>query len=293
MTNDKKMKLSELEKIMSGKLFRDGNFSSIGMLYQKKADILCPISDSKYLHFLPANPTVSCLIATEELVEKIPEHIGLWVSPDPISSLFELHNYFLDATNFYGENLNTQKPTSCVISDKAQISEQNIILHECVTIGPFTTISGKTEIGFNSKIANHVVVGGNGFEVKKLQGTPEIIKHAGSVFIGDNVEINPFSTIDRGLFDDQTYIGNNVKMDSYVHIAHNTTILENTIIASSAKIMGSSHIGRNVFISPGVIIDNRVTIGDGCYIGVGEIILNDVPANSSVFKGKILPRPMA
>jgi UDP-3-O-[3-hydroxymyristoyl] glucosamine N-acyltransferase len=79
----------------------------------------------------------------------------------------------------------------------------------------------------------------------------------------------------------------NVKIDKYVHIAHNATILENTILASSSKIMGSSHVGKNVFISAGVIVNNRVKIGDGCFIGPGEVVVKDVPPNSMFISGEI------
>lgn len=284
------MKLSEFPKEILGEIMHDGHFSNIGMLHQQKLNILCPVVSHQYLDEVIKNKAITCLITTKDLADKIPPDIGVWLSPDPLGSFFELHNYFLKLENFYGETVATKIAKNCLISSKAHISKHNIILHDRVSVGNHSTITGRTEICIGTNIADNVVIGGDGFEVKTMRGVPSIIKHAGNVFIGKNVEIQPFSAIDRGLFNDQTYIGNNVKMDSYVHIAHNATVLDNTIIASSAKIMGSTHIGKDVFISPGAIINNRVTIGEGSFIGVGEIVLKDVPPYSAVHKGEVQPR---
>ena len=281
------MKLSEFPEVITGGLFRDGVFSNIGMLYQEKPNILCPINSAEYLSDMNANNSISCLITNEEVTKEIPENIGIWVSPNPLESFFQLHNYLLYKTDFYGNHFSSLIPKNCSIACNAQISADNIILNDNVMIDNYAIIRGKTEIGKNSKISSYVSIGDDGFEVKIIDGISSIIEHAGGVIIGKNVEIHSFSAIDCGLFDEKTFIGDNVKIDKYVHIAHNSTVLENTIICSSSKIMGSSFIGRNVFISLGVMINNRVKIGNNCFIGPGEVVLEDVPANTRLIDGKI------
>ena len=65
--------------------------------------------------------------------------------------------------------------------------------------------------------------------------------------INNDVEIGSNCTIDRGTLDD-TIIGENVKLDDQVHIAHNCKIGKSTIMGANATIGGSTIIGENCMI---------------------------------------------
>lgn len=284
------MELNKLPDTISGKLVRDGVFDSMGMLTQKKKKILCPLNSPSLLNTLDKNNNVSCIVTIEELVGRAPAHVGVWVSDDPLETFFELHHHLLEYTNFYGENRPSEVEASCAVSERSIVASENIILHSGVTIGSFSSVIGRSEVGSGSKISSHVSIGANGFEVKSVNDVATIIKHAGGVKIGKNVDIHPHSSIDSGVFDDLTFIGDNVKIDSFVHVGHNVTILEDTVIASSAKLLGSCSIGRGVFVSAAAVINNHVKIGDGSLVCLGELVLEDVPPNSAIFRGRIVSR---
>jgi UDP-3-O-[3-hydroxymyristoyl] glucosamine N-acyltransferase len=91
------------------------------------------------------------------------------------------------------------------------------------------------------------------------------------------VEIGANTTIDRGSLD-RTVIGAGVKLDNLVHIAHNVTIGENTVIAAQTGISGSSLIGK------GVIMGGQVGIADHCEVKDGAVI----GAQAGIPTGKII-----
>lgn len=123
-------------------------------------------------------------------------------------------------------------------------------------------------------IGEGTVIGGKGFG---WFGNPPIrFPHIGGVRIGYEVELGSNVTIDRGALDD-TVIGDHVKIDNGVHVGHNATIGERSILTAHCIIGGSATVGKDCWIGLGAIIKNQVTIGDGVTVGMGAIVLRDVP----------------
>ncbi len=77
-------------------------------------------------------------------------------------------------------------------------------------------------------------------------------------------------------------IGEGVKIDNLVHIAHNVEVGDYTTIAACAEISGSVKIGKRVRVGPNVSILEGVSIGDGAVIGLGAVVIRDVPAGATV-----------
>jgi UDP-3-O-[3-hydroxymyristoyl] glucosamine N-acyltransferase len=121
------------------------------------------------------------------------------------------------------------------------------------------------------------VIGSDGFGYVSENGKFRKFPQVGEVEIGDDVEIGANTTIDRGSLD-RTVIGAGVKLDNLVHIAHNVTIGENTVIAAQTGISGSSVIGKSV------IIGGQVGIADHCEVKNGAI----VGAQAGIPTGKII-----
>lgn len=140
----------------------------------------------------------------------------------------------------------------------------------------------KVKIGCNTIIHSGVVIGTDGFGYfDNEDGLHEKVEHFGGVSIGDNVEIGANTCIDRGTLDD-TYIGNNVKIDNLCHIAHNVTIEENSMVIALSMLGGSSTLKKNVYIAPGVMVMNQVTIGERSLAGMGAVVIKDVQNNKVV-----------
>ncbi len=141
----------------------------------------------------------------------------------------------------------------------------------------------------NLKVKPGAVIGYEGFGFERHpDGTPFRIPHIGHVILGDNVEIGANTVIARGTVDD-TVIGNNVKIDDCVFIAHNCRIGDNTLIVAGAVICGSVTIGKNCFIGAGCRIKEKVIIGDGATVGIGAVVIKDVQTGAIVAGMKAQP----
>ena len=162
-----------------------------------------------------------------------------------------------------------------VIGDRAMIGEGTEI-REHVVIGE------GVKIGRNCLIKANTVIGGEGFGFEFDEaGVPVRMPHLGGVIIGDNVEIGSLNAIARGTLDD-TVIGDNVKTDDHVFIAHNVEVGDNTLIIAGAEVSGGVKIGKNVWIAPQATIRNQVEIGDGAVVGMGAVVTKSVRAGAVV-----------
>lgn len=132
-------------------------------------------------------------------------------------------------------------------------------------------------IGENCIICKNAVIGNDGFGFEPDEnGDLIFFPHFGNVIIGDNVRVGSGSCIDRGNMYD-TIIGDNVKIDNLVHIAHNVQIDKNTMVVAGVVVCGSVKIGKNCFIGANSTIKQHLTIGDNVLIGMGSVVTKDIP----------------
>lgn len=140
----------------------------------------------------------------------------------------------------------------------------------CV-IGPGTRIEAKAvlyhnvRIGANGVIHSGAIIGADGFGFAPQSEGWLKIHQLGGVVMGDNVEIGACTTVDRGALDD-TWIGDGVKIDNLVQIAHNCRIGKNTAIAGQSGIAGSTTVGENCTLAGQVGVVGHVTLADNVHI---------------------------
>ena len=151
---------------------------------------------------------------------------------------------------------------------------------DCV-IHPNVTINKDVVVGDSSIINSGSVIGGGGFgfcqdSAKAWHKVPQ----CGGVVISENVEIGANTTIDSGTFNPTT-IGKGVKIDNLVHIAHNVTVCENTIIAGCVGIAGSAHIGEACQIGGAAGILDHVKIPDNSIIGPMTLVMSSIKTSGS------------
>jgi UDP-3-O-[3-hydroxymyristoyl] glucosamine N-acyltransferase len=179
-----------------------------------------------------------------------------------------------------GENLICGKEISiapfAVIGNNVTIGDR-VILSSCVVIGdnvkigndtliyPNVTITERCMIGNRVTIHSGSVIGGDGFGFAPDGDKYYKIPQTGIVQIDDDVELGAGNTIDRATFG-KTWICRGVKTDNLVHIAHNVTVGEDTVIIAQTGIAGSTTIGRHVAISGQVAIVGHITVGDNVQI---------------------------
>jgi len=165
---------------------------------------------------------------------------------------------------------------------KNVVLEKNVVLGEHVRIGHNTVLHAGTIVKSNVNIGCNCTIGGVGFGYEKNEiGENEVMPHIGNVTIGHNVDVGNNTCIDRAVLG-STEIGDNVKIDNLVHIAHGVTIGKNSLIIAQSMIAGSVKIGENVWVAPSSSIIQKVEIGDNATIGLGSVVLKDVKENSTV-----------
>jgi UDP-3-O-[3-hydroxymyristoyl] glucosamine N-acyltransferase len=171
-----------------------------------------------------------------------------------------------------------------VIEDAVEIGARSVINAFCFVgrdsrigdecrLHPRVTLYAVSRLGNRVEVHAGVVIGGDGFGYVFGEGRHWKFPQIGSVEIGDDVEIGCNTTIDRGSLD-TTRIGEGVKIDNLVQVAHNVQIGEHTVIASQTGISGSSTLGKNVAVSGQVGIGDHCTIEDGAILGGQAGILN-------------------
>jgi len=174
-----------------------------------------------------------------------------------------------------------------VIEDDVNIYPQAYV-GDGVRIGEGTILYAGAKVYEECVIGNDCilhagcVIGADGFGfMPNDRGIYEKIPQLGNVVIGDNVEIGANTCIDRSTIG-STLIGNGVKIDNLVQIAHNCSIGENTVIAAGCGIAGSVKIGRNCLFAGQVGVKDHVTIGNYVVAGSQCGIHKDVPDKQTV-----------
>ena len=181
---------------------------------------------------------------------------------------------YIGAFVYIGQNAvigrNVKIYPHCFIGDNARVGDDTTLFsgvkvyHECI-VGKNCTVHANTVIGSD----------GFGFAPNSEGHTFTKVPQVGNVVIGDDVEIGSNASIDRATLG-STVLGNGVKLDNLVQIAHNVVIGENTVIAGLAGVAGSTKVGKNCMIGAQVGIAGHLRIADSVKIagqsGIGSHI---------------------
>jgi UDP-3-O-[3-hydroxymyristoyl] glucosamine N-acyltransferase len=156
----------------------------------------------------------------------------------------------------------------CFVGDDTSIGDDSV-LHANVSV------YHACRLGARCIVHAGAVIGSDGFGNAREDGVWKKIPQIGSVEIGDDVEIGANTTIDRGTLDD-TIIGEGVKLDNQIQIAHNVKIGAHTAIAACVGIAGSATIGRNCALGGAAMIYGHITIADNISISAGTLVMKSL-----------------
>jgi UDP-3-O-[3-hydroxymyristoyl] glucosamine N-acyltransferase len=186
----------------------------------------------------------------------------------------------------------SEVPASVSIGPNAVVGH-SVVLGEHVRVGPGAVIGDGVSIGdggllhanttvyrgcvIGRRVILHSgsVIGSDGFGFAKDGDAWIKIPQIGRVVIGDDVEVGANTTVDRGAIED-TVIGNFVKLDNQIQIAHNIRIGDYTAIAGCAGIAGSTKIGSRCTIGGAAMIVGHIEIGDNVHISGGALVAKDI-----------------
>ena len=308
-----KFTAQQIAKILNGDIVgkTDIEVSSLAKIEEGKKGDLCFLSNEKYTpHIYTTKASVvivnSSFNAEKEISTTLIKVEDAYTS---FSQLLELYNKMqfnkvgiseksdIDKNSTIGKDVFIGAFTS--IAEGVKIGE-NVKIHSNCFIGENVSIADNTiifpnvsiyhdcKIGKNNIIHSGVVIGSDGFGFAPDEDNNYAkISQIGNVTIGDDVEIGANTTIDRATMG-STKIGNGVKLDNLIQIAHNVEIGECTVIAAQAGVAGSSKIGKNCMIGGQTAVSGHLTIADEVKIAGQSGI-----ASSIKEVGKIVQGPMA
>jgi UDP-3-O-[3-hydroxymyristoyl] glucosamine N-acyltransferase len=172
-----------------------------------------------------------------------------------------------------------------ILVDNPRLTFMNLVAHfhqEMAQIHPTAVIGKCVTLGEDVSIGACSVIGSAGFGVSRMRdGQLRQFPQIGGVIIEDGVTIKANVCVDRGALGD-TVIGEGSRIDNLCHIAHNCKIGRNVSIVASSMIAGSVTIGDNSWIAPNASILNGIKIGKNCVVGMGSVVLSDVPDGMTV-----------
>lgn len=139
-------------------------------------------------------------------------------------------------------------------------------------IGPHTVINGPTSIGKDNRIYQFASIGEDPQD-KKYAGEPTRLE------IGNGNTIREFVTLNRGTVQDRgvTSIGDDNWIMAYVHVAHDCSVGNHTILANNASLAGHVHIDDYAILGGFTLVHQFCHLGAHCFTAFGSTIGKDVP----------------
>ena len=284
MSVNKKIKASKISQFLNAKLFGKDifieNITPIQLISKNCLSFAKKFDDS-YVNLINNHP--------DSLIICLPQYKGKIKASFILSDNPRL-DFMLIIKHFFSTKTTKGIDSSAKIHPKAKLGK-NIFVGANSFIGPDVSIgdnsiiyqnvviSGRVRIGKNCVIKSNSVVGeeGFGFEYNKF-GIPEHFPHIGKIEIENNVWVGACTTIEIATID-KTIIRENVKIDDHVQIGHNSSIGRNTLIMAGSIICGGATIGQNCWIAPNTSIKEKLNVGDNAYIGLGSVVINNIPKN--------------
>lgn len=173
------------------------------------------------------------------------------------------------------------------IGDRAVILP-HVVIYPGVKVGnnffahAHSVVREHCQLGDNVILQNGVVVGSDGFGFAKDDaGHWYKIVQSGPTIVGDNVEVQANSCIDRASVG-ETRIGSGVKIDNLVQVGHGSTVGNDTLLCAQVGLAGSTEIGNNAILAGQVGVAGHCKVGDGVIITAQSGTHGDIPAGSMV-----------
>ncbi len=172
--------------------------------------------------------------------------------------------------------------STAIVGSKAKIGDN-------VTVGPYAIIEDDVEIGSDCRIGPHAVIYngariGNKVTIHQaasIAHTPQDLKFAGEesyFYVGDECVIHEYTTLHRGTKETGfSRIGKKCLLMAYAHVAHDTVVGDNCILANSVQLAGHVVIEDFVIIGGVTPVHQFCKVGQHSMIGGGFRVTQDIP----------------
>jgi UDP-3-O-[3-hydroxymyristoyl] glucosamine N-acyltransferase len=165
------------------------------------------------------------------------------------------------------------------IHPSAIIDYDHVIIGDSCIIGKNVVIEKNTIIGDQVTIEEGVVIGSEGFELRRAAGQIIPVVHLGGVIIHDNVRIGSHTCIDKSSFSEYTEIGTSSVIMADVHIGHGIKIGQNVVIQEATMIGGHAIIGNLVAIGRHCSLSDDITLGESTVVSDSTVVTHDIRNN--------------
>jgi len=163
-------------------------------------------------------------------------------------------------------------------------------LADDVRIGPFSAIGPDVAIGAGTSIDSHVVITGRTrigrnnriYSFTTLGEIPQDKKYAGEpteLLIGDGNTIREYCSFNTGTVQagGVTRVGSDNWIMAYVHLAHDCSVGDHTVLANVTQLAGHVEVGDWAVVGGMVGVHQFVRIGAHAMVGGGSALRQDVP----------------
>jgi UDP-3-O-[3-hydroxymyristoyl] glucosamine N-acyltransferase len=292
-----KTTLSEIAQLVDGTIVGDAGtrIGGVASFETAAADEITVAESAKFIKQLQASNAAAVIVARHVTADSP----NLLQVDHPMVAFAKVITYFhpppsvterVHPSAVIGEDFQCGKDVSigacAVIGDRVTMGSRTRIhagavigddveLGDDVTIFSNATVLERCLIGNRVMIHSGSVIGSDGFGFAPDGVVYHKVPHVGIVQIDDDVEIGACNTIDRATLG-KTWICRGVKTDNLVHIAHNVTVGENTILIALVGVSGSVTIGKHVIVAGQAGIAGHLKIGDRAIIGPQSGIAKDV-----------------
>jgi len=140
------------------------------------------------------------------------------------------------------------------------------------TVGPHAVIEGRTRIGAGNRI----------FQFASVGAQPQDLKYAGEdteLHLGDRNLVREFTTLHIGTAGGGgvTRIGNRNLFMAYAHVAHDSQVGNDCVLANAATLGGHVEIGDHVILGGLAAVHQFTRVGAHAFVAGGTMVVMDVP----------------
>ncbi len=190
-----------------------------------------------------------------------------------------------------------------VIEDGVTVGDNTVIFPQCyigkdVSIGKNCYLYPQVVIREDCVLKDYVIlqagatIGSDGFGFTFHEGRHQKIPQIGNVVLGNDVEIQSNTCIDRAKLA-STVIGDNTKIDNLVQVGHNVRVGQAAIFCAQVGIAGTTEIGNGVILAGQVGLAGHMKIGDRTQVGAQSGVIGDLPAGQTYFGYPAMPQKEA